>query len=70
MADLVGSRSGVHRHRQQCGAPGGYQSVRLSGFSPVRQPDPDFQHLCMVSTLLDLTYEANSARRSDEQSKA
>jgi hypothetical protein len=36
----------------------------------VRQPDFDFQHLRMVSTLLDLTYEANSARRSDEQSKA
>ena len=70
MADLVGSRGSVNRYRQQCGAPHGYESVWLPGFSPVRQPDSDFQHLCMVSTLLDLTYEANSARRSDEQSKA
>ena len=70
MADLVGSRSGVHRHRQQCGAPGGYQSVRLSGFSPVCQSDPDFQYLGMVSILRDLTHEPNSARESDEQGKA
>lgn len=76
MADLIGSRGCVNRHGQQRRAPDGYQSVRLSGFSPVRQPDPDFQHLCMVSILRDLTHEDNSTREfsptgeSDGQSKA
>jgi hypothetical protein len=36
----------------------------------VRQSDPDFQYLGMVSILRDLTHEPNSARKSDEQSKA
>lgn len=55
MADLVGNRGSVDRYRQQCGTPDGYQSGWLSGFSPVRQSDPDFQYLCMVSILRDLT---------------
>ena len=43
MADLVGNRGS------------GYQGGWLSGFSPVRQSDPDFQYLGMVSILRDLT---------------
>jgi hypothetical protein len=70
MADLVGNRGSVDRYRQQCGTPDGYQSGWLSGFSPVRQSDPDFQYLGMVSILRDLTHEPNSARKSDEPSKA
>ena len=70
MADLVGNRGSVDRYRQQRGTPVGYQSGWLSGFSPVRQSDPDFQYLSMVSILRDLTHEPNSARKSDEQSKA
>jgi hypothetical protein len=70
MADLVGSRGRVNRYRQQCGAPHGYESVWLPGFSPVRQPDSDFQYLCVVSILRDLTHEPDSARESDEKSKA
>lgn len=70
MADLIGSRGRVNRYHLQCGTPDGYQSAWLSGLSPLRQPDPDFQYLCMVSILRDLTYEPNSARKSDEQSKA
>lgn len=70
MADLVDNRGNVNRYRHQCGAPDGYQSVWFPGFSPVRQPDPDFQHLCMVSILRDLTHESNSTRESDVQSKA
>jgi len=70
MADLIGSRGCVNRYHQQCGTPDGYQSVWLSGLSPLRQPDPDFQYLCMVSILRDLTNEPNSARKSDEPSKA
>ena len=70
MADLIGRRGSVNRCHQQRGTPDGYQSARFSGFSPVRQPDPDFQYLCMVSILRDLTHEPNSARKSDEQGKA
>jgi len=70
MADLIGRRGSVNRYHQQCGTPDGYQSVWLSGVSPLRQPDPDFQYLCMVSILRDLTHEPNSARKSDEQGKA
>ena len=70
MADLIGSRGCVNRYHQQCRTPDGYQSVWLSGLSPLRQPDPDFQYLCMVSILRDLTNEPNSARKSDEPSKA
>jgi len=70
VADLIGRRGSVNRYHQQCGTPDGYQGVWLSGFSPLRQPDPDFQYLCMVSILRDLTHEPNSARKSDGQGKA
>ena len=70
MADLVGIRGRVNRYRQQCGAPDGYQSVWFTGFSPVRQPDPDFQYLYMVFILRDLANGPNSPRESDEQDKA
>jgi hypothetical protein len=70
LADLLGSRGRVNHYRQQCGAPDGYQSVWFPGFSPLRQPDPDLQYLCMVSILRDLTHEYKSPRESGLQSKA